>query len=94
MLGGENDELAYYSEDYYADLPNNLERGLGIQAGASHFDWQGKNNQDQKAQFRTLVTAFLEVQLKGDASAYSYFDGAEHDEHVSEGWFSAFDYQK
>jgi hypothetical protein len=41
-----------------------------------------------------MVTAFLEVQLKGDSSAYSYFDGAEHDEHVIDGWFSAFDYQR
>ncbi len=94
MLGSENDELAYYTEDYYAQLPSDLERGVAIYAGASHFDWYGVNNQDQKAQFRTLVTAFLEVQLKGDTSAYSYFDGAEHDEHVQEGWFSAFDYQK
>jgi dienelactone hydrolase len=94
MLGGENDELAYYTEDYYAELPSDLERGVAIYAGASHFDWYGKNNQDQKADFRTLVTAFLEIQLKGDTSAYSYFDGAEHDEHVADGWFSAFDYQK
>lgn len=94
MLGGENDELAYYTEDYYAELPSNLERGLAIYAGASHFDWYGNNNQEQKADFRTLVTAFLEIQLKGDTSAYSYFDGAEHDEHVADGWFTAFDYQK
>jgi len=94
MLGSENDELAYYTEDYYAQLPSDIERGLAIYAGASHFDWYGTGNQEQKAEFRTLVTAFLEVQLKGDTSAYSYFEGAEHNEHVSEGWFSAFDYNK
>jgi dienelactone hydrolase len=95
MLGGENDELAYYTEDYYAELPSNLERGLAIYAGASHFEWfGGQPNTEAKQEFRTLVTAFLEIQLKGDTSAYSYFDGAEHDEHVADGWFSAFDYQK
>ena len=94
MLGSENDELAYYTEDYYAQLPTNIERGVAIYTGASHFDWYGKNNQDQKAKFRTLVTAFLEVQLKGNTDAYSYFDGAEHDSHEAEGWFTAYDYQK
>lgn len=95
ILGSENDELAYYSEDYYAQLPSNLERGLAIYAGGSHFNWfGGDNDTEYKQKFRTLVTAFLEVQLKGDTSAYSYFEGAEHNEHVTEGWFSAYDYQK
>ena len=94
MLGSEDDELAYYTEDYYADLPTNIERGLAMYAGRSHYDWFGDSDQDAKAEFRTLVTAFLEVQLKGNTDAYSYFEGTEHDEHVSDGWFSAFDYQK
>lgn len=94
MLGSQYDELAYYTENYYARLPSDIERGVAIYSGASHFDWFGVLNQDQKAQFRTLVTAFLEVQLKDDDSAYSYFDGAEHDKHIQEGWFSAFDYQR
>lgn len=94
ILGSENDELAYHSEEYYAELPSNLERGLAIYAGGSHFNWFGGDpDTAYKLKFRTLVTAFLDVQLKGDNSAYSYFDGSEHDEHVSEGWFSAFDYQ-
>lgn len=94
MLGSEDDELAYYTEDFYAQLPSNIERGLAMFAGRSHYDWFGTGDQDAKAEFRTLVTAFLEVQLKDDDSAYSYFEGAEHDEHVADGWFSAFDYQK
>jgi len=94
MLGSEDDELAFYTEDYYAELPTNIERGLGIYTGRSHYDWYGTGDQDAKAEFRTLVTAFLEVQLKGNTDAYSYFEGAEHDEHVADGWFSAFDSQK
>ena len=43
---------------------------------------------------RTMVTAFLEVQLKDNDAAYGYFDGDEHEEHLAEGWFSAFDYQR
>ena len=69
MLGSEEDELAYYTEDFYAQLPSNIERGLAMFAGASHYDWFGSGNQDEKAEFRTLVTAFLEVQLKDDDSA-------------------------
>ncbi|MAR00836.1 MAG: hypothetical protein CMI00_09935 [Oceanospirillaceae bacterium] len=96
MLGSEEDELAYYVEDFYSRLPSSIERGLGMWAGSSHFDWYGDQRSEEgiKAQFRTLVTAFLEVHLKGDSSAYSYFEGAEHDEHVAEGWFSAYDFQK
>ena len=94
ILGSEDDELAYYSEDYYDMLPD-VERGLAIWAGASHFDWYGDEEDEVeiKSQFRTLVTAFLEVQLKGDTSAYGYFEGTEHDEHVADGWFSAFDFE-
>lgn len=94
MLGSEFDELAYATERYYSELSPDTERGLGMYAGASHFNWFGNKETEYKKKFRTLVTAFLEVQLKGDTSAYSYFDGAEHDEHVQEGWFSAYDYQK
>ncbi|WP_338353405.1 hypothetical protein [Thalassolituus oleivorans] len=93
VLGSENDELAYYSDVFYASLPTNIERGLAIYTGASHFDWYGSSNPDQKAKFRTLVTAFLEVQLKDNQAAESYFNGAEHDSHVAESWFSMFDYQ-
>ena len=94
MLGSEFDELAYATERYYSELSPNTERGLTMYAGGSHFHWFGNSETEYKKKFRTLVTAFLEVQLKGDTSAYSYFDGAEHEEHVEEGWFSAYDYQK
>ena len=94
MLGSEFDELAYATERYYSELSPNTERGLAMYAGGSHFHWFGNSETEYKKKFRTLVTAFLEVQLKGDTSAYSYFDGAEHEEHVEEGWFSAYDYQK
>ena len=94
MLGSEFDELAYATERYYSELSPNTERGLAMYAGGSHFHWFGNGETEYKKKFRTLVTAFLEVQLKGDTSAYSYFDGAEHEEHVEEGWFSAYDYQK
>ena len=94
MLGSEFDELAYATERYYSELSPNTERGLAMYAGGSHFHWFGNSETEYKKKFRTLVTAFLEIQLKGDTSAYSYFDGAEHEEHVEEGWFSAYDYQK
>ena len=97
MLGSEFDELAYYVEDFYSELPTDIERGLAMYAGASHYDWFTRviaDATEPQAKFRTLVTAFMEIHLKGDTSAYSYFEGAEHDEHVADGWFSAFDYQK
>lgn len=93
ILGSENDELAYYSENYYASLPNSLYRGIAMYSGASHFDWYGSGAQDQKALFRTLVTAWLDLHLKEDGSAEGYFNGAEHDRHVAEDWFSFYDYQ-
>ena len=95
ILGSEDDELAYYSEDYYNMLPD-VERALAIWAGASHFDWYGDEADEVeiKSQFRTLVTAFLEVQLKGNTAAYSYFEGTEHAEHMDAQWFSAYDFEK
>ena len=93
ILGSELDELAKNSERYYAQLPN-IEKGLGMFTGASHYDWYGTGDQDAKAEFRTLVTAFLDATVKGDNSAYGYLDlnGAEHQAHVNDGWFSAYDY--
>ncbi len=97
MLGSEFDELAFYVEDFYAELPSDIERGLGMYAGASHYDWFTRvftDATEQQAKFRTLVTAFLEVELKGNTTAYSYFDGEEHAEHVADGWFSNYDFQR
>ena len=93
ILGSELDEIAKNSEKYYAQLPN-IEKGLGMFTGASHYDWYGSGDQDAKAEFRTLVTAFLDAKVKGDNSAYGYLDkgGAEHQAHLDDDWFSAYDY--
>ena len=96
VLGSENDELAYNAEEYYSKLPAGFEHGLGMYAGSSHYDWYGEGDQDMKLRFRTLITAFLNAKLKDDSQAYGYLDetGAEHLEHVAEGWFSNYDYQR
>jgi hypothetical protein len=94
ILGSESDTIAVNSEKYYPLLPQDIERGIAMFSIAGHTDWMNDGDEDLQKRFRTLVTAFLEIQLKDDTTAYSYFDGAEHDEHVVDGWFSAFDYQK
>lgn len=94
ILGGELDTVATHSENYYPQLPQSIERGIAMFAGVDHMEWMNSGDKDLQKDFRTLITAFLEVQLKDDTSAYSYFDGAEHDEHVIDGWFSTFEYKK
>ncbi len=91
ILGSELDELVKDAATHYSRLPN-IEKGLAIFAEAGHFDWYGRRHLDTKKKFRTLVTAFLEVQLKGNTAADSYLDahGAEHLEHLDAGWFSQY----
>lgn len=94
IVGAENDIVAINSEVYYPKFRSDIERGIAMITDANHLDFIGDGESEEHERIRTMVTAFLEVQLKGDSSAYSYFDGAEHDEHVIDGWFSAFDYQR
>lgn len=94
IIGASNDVVAVNSEVYYPQLRSDIERGIAMIEDANHLDFIGAGGDEEHKRIRTLATAFLEVQLKDDNSAYSYFDGDEHDEHVVDGWFTAFDYQK
>jgi predicted dienelactone hydrolase len=94
IIGAADDIVAVNSEVYYPQFRTDIERGLAMISDTSHLDFINTGDDQEHERIRTMVTAFLEVQLKGDSSAYSYFDGAEHDEHVIDGWFSAFDYQR
>jgi predicted dienelactone hydrolase len=94
IIGAADDIVAVNSEVYYPQFRTDIERGLAMISDTSHLDFINTGDDQEHERIRTMVTAFLEVQLKGDSSAYSYFDGAEHDEHVIDGWFSTFDYQR
>ena len=94
IVGAADDIVAVDSEVYYPQFRSDIERGLAMISDTSHMDFINSGDDLEHMRIRTMVTAFLEVQLKDNNSAYSYFDGDEHDQHVAEGWFSAFDYQR
>lgn len=94
VLGSADDTLAYASTvgSYYESLPSDIVRAIAIYRGSDHFDWYGSGDAEQKTRFKILVTAWLDWQLKGDASARDYFDGSEHARHMAEDWFTRFEF--
>ena len=94
IVGAAEDIVAVNSEVYYPQFRSDIERGLAMISDASHLDFISTGDEIEQMRIRTMVTAFLEVQLKDNDAAYGYFDGDEHEEHLAEGWFSAFDYQR
>ncbi|MBA3979057.1 MAG: hypothetical protein C0462_00480 [Alcanivorax sp.] len=95
VLGSADDSLSPPGPvgSYFMSLPTDITRGLAIYRDANHADWMGSGNQPQKARFRALVTAWMNWLLREDESARGYFDGAEHDEHMAEDWFTRFEFR-
>lgn len=95
ILGSENDTLAPVTSitRYYQKLPATLTRNFSVFTNTQHSDWFLSGNETEQTKFKTLITAWLNLYLKEDQSARSYFDGADHDQQAADGWFSAFDYQ-
>lgn len=102
ILAGANDIIApaTSSETYFQSLPANVVRTLAIYSGVDHLDWVGSSNESsssndtaEKTRFKVLVTAWLNLQLKGDNSARTYFDGVEHNKHLADDWFTQYDYR-
>lgn len=95
VLGSSEDVLAPASSvtSYYQTLPADITRALAIYKDTTHFQWYGTGAQPEKTKFKVLVTAWLDYQLKGDASARGYFDGAEHAEHEANDWFTQFEFR-
>ena len=94
LIGGSFDFVALPSavNRFYQQLNADLPRGQAILRGLNHLDWIGFPS-SIKNRAKTLVTAWLNLQLGDDASMESWFDGAEHDRHLAEDWFTFYDYQ-
>jgi len=43
---------------------------------------------------KTLVTSWMKLYLDGDSAYQTHLDGAEHDRHLAEDWFTRFEYVK
>jgi len=94
VLGSENDTLAYASTvgSYYESLPSEIARAIAIYRGSNHFEWYGSGDEEQKTKFKVLITAWMNLHMKGDSGARDYFDGAEHDRHRAEDWFTRYEF--
>ena len=94
IQAGANDSVAYPSvvASYYQSLPTNLTRALTTFRGASHLDWINSGSDTQHARFKTLITSWMKVYLDNDSAYQTHLDGAEHDRHLAEDWFTRFEY--
>lgn len=97
VLAGADDNVAYPSTiaSYYQSLPTSIKRGLATFRDATHYDWYFDTyaaRQDQ-TRFKTLITSWLKVYLSGDTSYRTYLDGAEHNRHVADDWFTRYEYR-
>tara|TARA_R110002073_G_scaffold11861_1_gene53267 strand:- start:45216 stop:46088 length:873 start_codon:yes stop_codon:yes gene_type:complete len=95
VLGSAEDLLAPASSvsSYYYTLPTSITRAIAIFRDSDHLDWFGSGEQTEKSKFKVMITAWLNLHLKGDASARGYFDGAEHAEHEANDWFTEYDFR-
>ena len=96
IQAGANDTVSYPSTvaSYYQSLPTSLTRALTTFRGASHLDWINSGSATQHARFKTLVTSWMKVYLDNDSAYQTHLDGAEHDRHLAEDWFTRFEYVK
>ncbi|MES2818346.1 MAG: dienelactone hydrolase family protein [Pseudomonadota bacterium] len=94
IQAGASDTVAYPSTvaSYYQSLPTGISRALTTFRGATHLDFINSGNTTRQARFKTLVTAWLKVYLDGDSEYATYLDGAEHNRHLAEDWFTRFEY--
>ncbi len=76
---------------YYQSLPTDIARGLATFQDVNHLDWI--NFGDRHDRFQTLITSWLEVYLDGDRSYLTYLDGAAHDRHRAQNWYSRYIYR-
>lgn len=96
IQAGANDTISYPSvvASYYQSLPTSLTRALTTFRDASHLDWINSGSATQHARFKTLVTSWMKLYLDGDSAYQTHLDGAEHDRHLAEDWFTRFEYVK
>lgn len=94
IQAGANDTVSYPSvvASYYQSLPTSLTRALTTFRGASHLDWINSGSATQHARFKTLITAWMKLYLDDNSAYATYLDGAEHDQHLAEDWFTRFEY--
>jgi dienelactone hydrolase len=94
IQAGSNDTVSNPSTvaSYYQSLPTSISRALATFRGASHLDWINGGNATQQARFKTLITSWMKVYLDGDSAYFTYLDGAEHDRHLAEDWFTRYEY--
>ena len=94
IQAGANDVVSYPSvvASYYQSLPTSLTRALTTFRSASHLDWINSGDATQHARFKTLVTSWMKLYLDGDSTYQTHLDGAEHDRHLAEDWFTRFQY--
>lgn len=95
VLGGDRDTLSPDSSvsSYYESMPANITRALAIFKDTTHSNWMGTGAQPKKSKFKVMITAWLNLQMKGGQSARTYFDGAEHAEHQANDWFTQYEYR-
>jgi dienelactone hydrolase len=94
IQAGANDTVSYPSvvASYYQSMPTSVTRALTTFRGASHLDWINSGNATRHARFKTLITAWMKLYLNGDTAYATYLDGAAHSEHLTEDWFTRFEY--
>ncbi len=99
ILAGANDVVASANsaESYFQSMPSQLVRTIAVYTDASHLMWVGSgttgsslNDSPAKTRFKVMTTAWLNLQLQGDASAETYFSGAEHQKHMADDWFTLY----
>ena len=94
MLGGSWDFVSTPNavESAYQSLPADSTRALAILRYLNHIEWVGFPS-GLKNRAKILVTAWLNQSLQGDTGAEDYFNGAAHQQHLAEDWFTRYDYQ-
>jgi hypothetical protein len=69
-------------------LPSGFQHTFANFQWVSHFDWIAFGRFHNK--FKTLITAWLSVYLLNDDSLSSYLTGAQHQQHLADGWYKEF----
>ena len=95
LIGGSLDFTALPNAvaSYYETLPADTSRALAIIRYLNHLDWVGFPS-SMKNRGKILSTAWLNRHLKGDTRFDDWFDGAIHDQHVAEDWYSRYQYSR
>ena len=94
MIGGSLDFVATPSaiNSYYQQLNPDLPRAQAILRGLNHLDWVGFSS-SIKNRAKTLITAWLNLELKNNPEMRDYFDGAAHQQQLADDWFTFHDYR-